>query len=122
MNNNIFTEAQLQMAKEKFNGVIDVTFTKYGNIKLKNNNDKSGIYFTLYFYKGRYIVRVSNPNGGTHQYKLNVKRKYTTYNCGGHEYKYSVQDHENSGSNTFEDLLKYMKYYFIKYRKYNFEP
>lgn len=122
MNNNIFTEAQLQMAKEKFNGVIDVTFTKYGNIKLKNNNDKSGMYFTLYFYKGRYIARVSNPNGGTHQYKLNVKRKYATYYCGGHEYKYSIQDHENSGSNTFEDLLKYMKYYFIKYRKYNFEP
>lgn len=123
-----FTEAQLTAAKKVFGSVMNVRFNKSGNINLepKVADDKNHTHYTLYFTRGRYIPRVvatSNCTWVSKVYPINIKYKKITitYRICGNErhYETKVRDWENSGSDTFEGMLEYMRNYLNKKFNYN---
>ena len=122
-----FTEAQLNETIKVLGNSMDVRINRAGNINLepKNALDPRTISWTFYINtNGKFFARATKltHSGCEMRYPLNIKWKkgistYYTFDKANYkivEYEVKVRDWENSGIDTFEEFLDYMKNYLTK--------
>ena len=123
-----FTEAQLNETIKVLGNSMNVRINRAGNINLepKNALDTRTISWTFYINtNGKFFARATKltHSGCEMRYPINLKwkRSTSTYYILGEngkskpvEYEVKVRDWENSGTDTFEEFLDYMKNYLTK--------
>ena len=123
-----FTEAQLNETIKVLGNSMNVRINRAGNINLepKNALDPRTISWTFYINtNGKFFARATKltHSGCEMRYPINLKWKrsisvYYTLGENGKskpvEYEVKVRDWENSGTDTFEEFLDYMKNYLTK--------
>ena len=123
-----FTEAQLNETIKVLGNSMDVRINRAGNINLEPKNvlDPRTISWTFYINtNGKFFARATKltHSGCEMRYPINLKWKRSTsvyYTLGENgkykavEYEVKVRDWENSGTDTFEEFLDYMKNYLTK--------
>ena len=123
-----FTEAQLNETIKVLGNSMNVRINRAGNISLvpKNVLDPRTICWTFHINaNGKFFARATKLSytGYEMRYPLNLKWKksisiYYTRDEEGKsksvEYEVKVRDWENSGIDTFEKFLDYMKNYLTK--------
>ena len=123
-----FTEAQLNETIKVLGNSMNVRINRAGNINLEPKNvlDPRTISWTFYINtNGKFFARATKltHSGCEMRYPINLKWKksisiYYTRDEEGKsksvEYEVKVRDWENSGSDTFDEFLDYMKNYLTK--------
>ena len=123
-----FTEAQLNETIKVLGNSMNVRINRAGNINLEPKNvlDPRTISWTFYINtNGKFFARATKltHSGCEMRYPINLKWKrsisvYYTLGENGKskpvEYEVKVRDWENSGTDTFEEFLDYMKNYLTK--------
>ena len=123
-----FTEAQLNETIKVLGNSMNVRINRAGNINLtpKNVLDPRTIGWTFHINtNGKFFARATklSYSGCEMRYPLNLKWKRSTSfyytrdeegNSKPLEYEVKVRDWENSGTDTFEEFLDYMKNYLTK--------
>ena len=123
-----FTEAQLNENIKVLGNSMNVRINRAGNINLKPKNvlDPRTIGWTFHINTNcKFFARATKLSytGYEMRYPLNLKWKksisiYYTRDKEGKskpvEYEVEVRDWENSGIDTFEEFLDYMKNYLTK--------
>ena len=123
-----FTEAQLNETIKVLGNSMNVRINRAGNINLEPKNvlDPRTISWTFYINtNGKFFARATKltHSGCEMRYPINLKWKRSTsvyYTLGENgksrpvEYEVKVRDWENSGTDTFEEFLDYMKNYLTK--------
>ena len=123
-----FIEAQLNETINVLGNSMNVRINRAGNINLKPKNvlDPRTISWTFYINtNGKFFARATKltHSGCEMRYPINLKWKRSTsvyYTLGEIgkskpvEYEVKVRDWENSGTDTFEEFLDYMKNYLTK--------